>query len=91
MTQEYIVGELSALLGELQPPPGEWLGAVNRLRGEVESSPVPQLPELAREALQLTDTICWAALERGDVRGFYGCATTAGALRDFADNARLLP
>ena len=91
MTQQYIVGELSALLGELQPPPGEWLPAVNRLRGEVESSPVPQLPEFAREALQLIDTICWAALERGDVSGFYRSATIAGALRDFTDNARLLP
>jgi hypothetical protein len=91
MTQQYLVGQLSVLLGELQPPPGEWLAAVNHLRGEVESSPLPQLPQRAREALQLTDTICWAALEHGDVSGFYRCATTAGALRDFSANARLLP
>ena len=36
MTQQYI-GEFSALLGELQPPPGERLAAaVHALRREVE-------------------------------------------------------
>jgi hypothetical protein len=91
MTQQYIVGQFSALLGELEPSLGEWSAAVRHLRREVESSPLRQLPELARKGLQLTDAMCWAALEHGDVGGFYRSATAAGALWDFTRNARLLP
>jgi hypothetical protein len=47
------------------------------------------LPRLAREAMDLTDVICWAALERGDIGGFRDCARTAVALGEFTDSARL--
>jgi hypothetical protein len=91
MTQQYIVGEFSALLAELQPVPGEPLGdAVGRLRHEVESGPLPMLPRLAREAMTLTDLVCWAALERGDAGRFRRNADTAAALRAFAASANLL-
>ena len=92
MTQQYIVGEFSALLAGLQPVPGHSLGeaAVN-LRYEVEFGPLPMLPRLAREAITLTDMICWAALEQGDASGFHRCADTAVALRDFTASAHLLP
>jgi hypothetical protein len=90
MTQQYIVGEFSWLLAELQPAPGEWLAAVCDLRREVERAPLSELPRLASEALNLTDRICWAALERGDMGGFCGNATTAVALREFTANAGLL-
>jgi hypothetical protein len=90
MTQQYIIGQFSALLEELQPPPGERLAdAVHDLRRRVESSPLPMLPQLARQAMNLTDTICWAALERGDQNGFCRYATTAVALAEFTDSARL--
>lgn len=63
MTQQYIIGQFSALLGELQPPPGDWLAtAVHDLRRDVESSPLPMLPRLAAEALSLTDMVCWTRL-----------------------------
>ena len=90
MTQQYLVGQLSLLLEDLRAPPGKWLTAVGELRREVECSPVSLLPGLAREALGLSDMICWAALEQGDVSGFWGCARAAAALREFADSARLL-
>jgi len=88
MTQQYLIGQFSVLLENLQPPPGESLaGAVRDLRREVESSPVRMLPTPAHEALELTDVICWAALERGDCIGFGRYAKSVVALRDFADSA----
>ena len=91
MTQQYIIGQFSALLEELQPPPGDGLAAaVHDLRRDVESSPLPMLPRLAREAMNLTDRICWEALERGDPNGFCRYANTAVALGDFSDNAFFL-
>ena len=90
MTQEYIVGQFSVILGELQPPPGEWLEAVRKLRREVECCSLSMLPRLAHEAMGLTDGLCWSALEQGDVNGFCGYARSAAALCEFLDNARLL-
>jgi len=49
------------------------------------------LPRLMCEALDLTDTLCLAALERGDVGGFHRHAKTAASLREFAASASLLP
>lgn len=90
MTQQYIVGQFSVLLEDVQPPPGEWLTAVRELRGEVESCPLSMLPRLARKAIRLTDLICWNALEQGDPDSFRGCARSAAALGEFIDSARLL-
>ena len=90
MTQQYIVGQLSSLLSELESVRGEWRGDVRELRRDVESSPLTRLPELARRALNLIDMICWADLEDGDTRGLTRHARTALALHEFADSARLL-
>jgi hypothetical protein len=91
MTQHYIVGEFSLLLAGLLPVAGGLHGeAVSNLRHEVESAAVPTLPRLAREAMTLTDTICWAALERGDASEFRRCADAAVALRELTANADLL-
>ena len=91
MTQQYMVGELSSLLAGLCPAPEELLGdAVGKLRHRVEFSPLPMLPRLAREALDLADTVCWAALEQGDMADFCRYVGTAVALRDFAVGAGLL-
>ena len=90
MTQQYIVGQFSLLLEDLQPPPGEWLAAVRKLRGEVESCPLSMLPRLAQEAMGLTDLICWSALEQGDVGSFRRYARSAAALGEFIDTAGLL-
>jgi hypothetical protein len=91
MTQQYIVGELSALLAGLQPAPDALGEAVSNLRHEVEFGPLPMLSVLAREAMTLTDMTCWVALEQGDVSGFRRYADTAVALREFTASANLLP
>ena len=92
VTQQYLIGEFSALLQELQPLPGEKLaGVVRDLRREVERSPVQMLPRLAQEAIGLSDVICWAALERGDRDGFRRYAKAAAALGDFTDSAGFRP
>ena len=92
MTQQYIAGEFSALLAGLQPVDVGLMGqAVNHLRHEIEFGPLPMLPQLAREALALTDMTCWVSLEHGDLSGFRRCADTAVALREFAASANLLP
>jgi hypothetical protein len=91
MTQQYIVGQFSSLLGELQPAPDEWAAAVDGLRHEVETSPLRALPKLADAALSLTDLLCWSALEHGQARAFLGYAQTAVALREFMENAGLKP
>lgn len=89
MTQQYLVGQFSALLGDLERTAAEWQPAVHCLRREVESSPVAMLPELADKATELTDAICWAALQRGDVTRFCSCAKVAAALGAFIDSAGL--
>lgn len=92
MTQQYIVGEFSALLAALEPTAEERLrGVVGHLRREAELSPLSMLPQLAREALDLTDMACWVALEEGDVGGFCRCAAAAAELQEFAASANLLP
>ena len=91
VTQQYIVGQFSVLLGDVQSRSGEWVAAVRELRSEVESCPLSMLPRLARKAIGLTDLICWSALEQGDLDCFRGCARSAAALGEFIDNARLLP
>lgn len=89
-TQQYIVGELSSLLAGLQPTAGRLGELVSGLRREIEASPLGGLPKLAREALDLTDRVCWLALEEGDVTSFRRSAGAAEALWEFAASANLL-
>jgi hypothetical protein len=91
LTQPYIAGELSVLLAGLQPATDDLRVAVGNFRHEVEFSPLDGLPELAQDALDLTDLLCRAALEQGDADGFCRYAATATALRDFAVDAGLVP
>jgi hypothetical protein len=90
VTQQYIVGQFSVLLVDVEPPAGEWFGAVRELRREVESCPLSMLPRLARKAIGLTDLMCWSALEQGNLDGFRGCARSTAALGEFIDTAGLL-
>jgi hypothetical protein len=91
VTQQYIIGEFSALLGGFEPAAVEsFSDTIRNLRREVEVSPLAQLPQLARKALNLTDRVCSLALDEGDVRSFSQCAKGASALREFAVSAKLL-
>ena len=92
MTQEYIVGEFSALISTLEPGPGGWLAdALHGLRQRVESTPPSALSPLAAEAVTMADMICWATLERGDTATFARNAEAATLLHEFAVSAQLLP
>ena len=92
MTQQYLVGEFSLLLAKLEPAPSARLAdAVHRLRRSVELGPLCMLSGRAREAMRLSDSICWAALEQGDVDGFSRYARAAVALGEFAASANLVP
>lgn len=92
MTQQYIVGELSALLGELEPAAEDSLReTAGSLRHQVECSSFSMLPQLAEDALELTDLICGSAQDHGDADAYRRSVTAGTALRDFAVAADLLP
>jgi hypothetical protein len=89
MTQQYLVGQFSALLGDLEGPAADWRRAVHRLRRDVERSHPRGLVPLADEVLRLSDTICWGRLEQGDGEGFCRCVEAAAALAEFIEAAGL--
>jgi hypothetical protein len=92
MTQEYLVGELSARLGQLQAVARHTAvrDDVACLRRQVEDGPVAWLPaELAR-ALALADRMCWDSLSRGDAVAFDRQAALCADLRLFGACARLV-
>jgi hypothetical protein len=92
MTQQYVVGELSAFIGDLYPISRRELAAdVRGLRRRVESAPVGALRPLAAEAEAIADVTCWTSLEEGDTRAFARQATAAALLHEFAVNAKLVP
>lgn len=92
MTQQYLLGELSARLGQLQAAarqPG-MRDDVACLRRRVENGPVGRLPaELAR-ALALADQMCWDSLSRGEAGAFDRQAALCADLRLFGACARLV-
>ena len=91
MTQQYLVGEFSVLLGELERVAADWQPMVHDLRRNAELSPVTVLPEFAHAALSLTDEMCWTSLKQGDAARFHRCAAAAAELSEFIDSARLTP
>jgi hypothetical protein len=91
MTQQYLIGQFSVLLEDLQPSPGDCLAAAVRdLREEVEHSSMPMLSTLACQAMALSDRVCWGALECGDASGFCRYVKAAVALGEFTDAAGLV-
>ena len=92
MTQQYLVGELSALVSLLEPAGDERLAdGVQDLRRRVERSPVGALGPLAAEATAIADTICWARLDDGNAPEFVRQTVVAALLHEFAVSANLLP
>lgn len=89
MTQQYLVGELSSLLRDLEPVPGPYCRVLRELRREVEASPPSGLRLLVQPAVALTSSICWATLATGDVRQFCDELDVAVRLRDFVNSANL--
>jgi hypothetical protein len=92
MTLQYIAGELSLILGELEAvvPGRAARRQVAGLRREAETAPFPALPAVAARALRLTDDACWVSLTRGDAESFCREASISAELWGFGLCACLL-
>jgi hypothetical protein len=92
MTLQYIAGELSFLLGELESAAAdaELRSDVDRVRREAETVALGALPPVAERALQLADRACWDSLTRGDVAAFTRQVTICAELWEFGTCAGLV-
>jgi len=91
MTRQYLAGELSLRLAELQAavashPVAMEVACLRR----AETGPLTTLASIALRALEVTDRVCWDSLTRGDAPGFERQAMACAALWEFADCAGLL-
>jgi hypothetical protein len=92
VTQQYLAGEVSVRLAQLQDVVGEpsLARAVAKLRTEAETSPPGALFAVLIRAFEVTDMICLDSLARGDVTAF-SCQVASGAeLREFGVCAGLI-
>ncbi|SRR6266704_3135795 len=91
MIQDYLIGELSVRLEELQAVASQdAAGNVARLRRETETSPPAGLASAAACALALADSLCWDSLSRGDTDAFARQVEISAGLRLFGICAGLL-
>lgn len=92
MTRQYVVGELSLILGELQAIATceADIEDVARLREEVETTPPAALAPMAARAVELTDGVCWGSLARGETAAFVQEAAICAELWEFGVCAGLL-
>jgi hypothetical protein len=90
MTQNYLIGELSARLERLQAATVEHAEDVARLRRQVEAMPVTWLAAETVHALMLADRLCWESLSRGDIAAFSRQAPVCADLRLFGVCAQLI-
>jgi len=92
MTQQYIAGELSILLAQLQAVAADEMAArgVAELRREAETRPLTALTRVVARALALDDGLCWDSLSRGDEAAFTRQAHIGTDLREFSVCAGLL-
>lgn len=92
MTTQYLAGELSLLLAQMQAAARDDARArdVGRLRHEAETRPLLALPSVAVRALELADSACWDTLRRGDTAAFVRQAAICAELWQFGVCADLL-
>jgi hypothetical protein len=90
MTQDYLIGELSARLERLQAVSAGAAADLARLRHRVETRPAAELAAETAQALALADQLCWESLSEGDTAAFDRQATVSADLRVFGICARLL-
>jgi hypothetical protein len=92
MTQQYLAGELSLLLGQLQAVTAieASVGEVIYLRQRAETGPRSALACVAVRALEVADGVCWESLTRGDAAAFIRQAAVCAALWEFSVCAGLL-
>jgi hypothetical protein len=92
MTQQYLAGELSLLLAQLRAVATNEASVreAARLRHEAETGPLTGLASVTEHALELTDSLCWESLARGDIAAFADQAVVSAELREFGVCAGLL-
>jgi hypothetical protein len=92
MTQQYLAGGLSQILGDIQDiaAPEAYARQARDLRHEAETEPVTALPSVAARALALTNVLCWESLTRGDAAAFTRQAAVCAELHEFGVCAHLL-
>lgn len=92
MTQQYIAGELSLLLGELQAAMTHEASVVEvaHLRQRAETGPRSALASVVVRALEVADWVCWDSLTRGDAAAFLRQASVCAELWEFGVCAGLL-
>ncbi|MGV9305996.1 MULTISPECIES: hypothetical protein [unclassified Nonomuraea] len=85
MTQQYLAGELSQLLGRLGAATTSEAAAraVGLLRHEAETQPISALTAVTVQALALTDRLCWESLSLADTSAFARQAEISAALHEF--------
>jgi hypothetical protein len=92
MTQQYLAGELSLLLGELQATMTSEasVAEVAHLRRRAETWGRLALASVAVHALEVADRVCWDSLTRGDAAAFTRQAAVCAGLWEFSVCAGLL-
>ena len=92
MTRQYVAGELSVLLGQLQAAATteESGREAWSLRQAAETEPITALGSVTERALALTEGLCWDSLNRGDIAAFTRQAAVCAELHDFGVCAGLL-
>jgi hypothetical protein len=90
MTRQYLIGELSVRLEQLQATTGQAAPEVARLRAEVETGPLTGLASATARAMALADDLCWDSLSRGDAAAFADQAKVSAELCQFDIGVRLL-
>lgn len=92
MTQQYLVGELSQILGALQAITTNEAAVrdIARLRQEAETTPPAELAPVVQRAVELTNRVCWDTLERGGAATFVREVAICVELRELGVCAGLL-
>ena len=92
MTQQYLAGELSVLLGRVQAVTTTEAAGRDAwsLRQAAETGPVQALGWVMVRALALTERLCWESLSSGDIAAFSRQAAAGAELRGFGVCAGLL-
>ncbi|MGH3260340.1 MAG: hypothetical protein ACRDOU_33905 [Streptosporangiaceae bacterium] len=91
MTQQYLIGELSVRLEQLQAAAANDAARdVARLRLQVETGTLAGLAPAVARALALADGLCWNSLSCGDMAAFSRQAKISADLHLFGACARLL-
>lgn len=92
MTQQYLVGELSLILGELQAAATNAAAVrdVGRLRREAEITPPAALGPVVARAVKLGGRVCWDALTQGESAAFIRDTAIYAELWEFGVCAGLL-